>query len=109
LLSVNIFGATGGFSVVAFVWRCDGCGNRAIPGDGLLERARRVESEGLRAAIEAAPYFHPKLAVNANVNAGDDFAARLERAIARSGKIVSRDASRPKALLALPPPRLKVE
>jgi hypothetical protein len=39
----------------------------------------------LRAAIEAAPYLHPKLSVTANVD-GKDFALQLERAIERSGK-----------------------
>jgi hypothetical protein len=38
----------------------------------------------LRAAIEAAPYFHPKLSATA-ILAQADFAAQLERAIARSG------------------------
>jgi hypothetical protein len=38
----------------------------------------------MRAAIEAAPYEHPRLAVTANLTS-DDFAARLERAITRSG------------------------
>ena len=33
----------------------------------------------MRAAIEAAPYVHPKLSVNANINAG--FATRMERAM----------------------------
>jgi hypothetical protein len=41
----------------------------------------------LRAAIEAAPYVHPKLSVTATVG-GKDFAAELERAIERSGKAV---------------------
>jgi hypothetical protein len=57
----------------------------------------------MRAAIEAAPFFHPKLAVNANISGGEDFASRLERAIERSGKAVSRPP------LLLPPPRVKVE
>jgi hypothetical protein len=34
----------------------------------------------LRAAIECAPYCHPKLSVTATVG-GKDFAAQLERAI----------------------------
>jgi hypothetical protein len=39
----------------------------------------------LRAAIEAAPYRHPKLAVTAHGHfEGKDFASQLERAIARS-------------------------
>ena len=63
----------------------------------------------MRAAIEAAPYFHPKLAVNANLNGGNDFATRLERAIARSGQVIPRDVAWPKALLALPTPRQKAE
>jgi hypothetical protein len=41
----------------------------------------------LRAAIECAPYCHPKLSVTATVG-GKDFAAQLERAIERSGKVV---------------------
>jgi len=39
----------------------------------------------LRAAIEAAPYRHPKLAVTGHAHfEGKDFASQLERAIARS-------------------------
>jgi hypothetical protein len=37
----------------------------------------------LRAAIEAAPYVHPKLSATAIIQGGD-FAERLERAVARS-------------------------
>jgi hypothetical protein len=37
----------------------------------------------MRAAIEAAPFVHPRLAVTA-VMQGDDFAARLDQAIKRS-------------------------
>jgi hypothetical protein len=40
----------------------------------------------LKAAIEAAQYVHPKLAVTATVNAGD-FADQLERAVERSRMI----------------------
>jgi hypothetical protein len=40
-------------------------------------------SARLKAAIEAAQYVHPKLAVTATVNAGD-FADQLERAVERS-------------------------
>jgi len=38
----------------------------------------------MRAAIEAAPYLHPKLSATA-ILTPDDFATRLDRAIARSG------------------------
>jgi hypothetical protein len=38
----------------------------------------------MRAAIEAAPYKHPKLSASANVHYDDTFAAQLERAIERS-------------------------
>jgi hypothetical protein len=41
----------------------------------------------LRAAIEAAQFVHPKLAVTATVSGGD-FAQRLERAMRRSGKSI---------------------
>ena len=37
----------------------------------------------MRAAIEAAPYMHAKLAVTAHI-ADDSIAAQLERALARS-------------------------
>ena len=40
----------------------------------------------MRAAVEAAPYMHPKLsAVAVGYVSADSFAARLDRAIARSG------------------------
>jgi hypothetical protein len=43
-------------------------------------------SARLKAAVEAAQYVHPKLAVTATVNAGD-FADQLEKAIERSRKV----------------------
>lgn len=45
---------------------------------------RQPINRRLRAAIEAAPYLHPKLSATA-VLTREDFAERLERAIARSG------------------------
>ena len=41
----------------------------------------------IRAAEAAAQYVHPKLAVTAHVD-GDQFGARLERALKRSGKVI---------------------
>jgi hypothetical protein len=39
------------------------------------------------AAIEAAPYLHPKLSATAVYATGEDFASMLDRAIERSGKV----------------------
>ena len=43
-------------------------------------------SARLKAAVEAAQYVHPKLAVTATVSAGD-FADQLEKAVERSRKV----------------------
>jgi hypothetical protein len=52
----------------------------------------------MRAAIEAAPYMHPKLgAVAVGYMSADGFAARLERAIMRSGKLIEAKAIEPQA------------
>ena len=41
----------------------------------------------IRAAIAALPHEHPKLAVVATVDAGGDFAFKLDQAIERSRKV----------------------
>jgi len=64
------------------------------PGETSLNFLQRVYrsvkqpmSRRMRAAIEALPHEHPRLgAVAIGRMNGDDFAAMLERAIARSGK-----------------------
>jgi hypothetical protein len=53
----------------------------------------------MKAAAEAAPYVHPKLAVTAILE-GEDFEARLKRAIEQSGKVIE---ARPAAQVAGPP------
>jgi hypothetical protein len=53
---------------------------------GYCELARR-----LRAAIEALPFEHPKLAVTAVVD-GEALGDALERAIKRSGKLIETQA-----------------
>ena len=49
---------------------------------------RQPMNRRMRAAIEAAPYVHPKLAATVLLN-GEDFAQRLDKAIARShGRLI---------------------
>lgn len=47
----------------------------------------------MKAAIEALPFVHPKLAVTAMLN-GDDFAAALEQAAARSRAVMQQPQTR---------------
>jgi hypothetical protein len=53
----------------------------------VYQSATQPMSRRMRAAIEAAPYFHPKLSATATITV-EDFASRLERAIMRSGKLI---------------------
>ena len=57
----------------------------------------------MRAAIEALPFESPKLSATA-VLTSEDFAERLERAIARSGMKASRTINAKPLALALPQP-----
>jgi len=50
----------------------------------VYQNERLPLSVRMRAAIEAAPYIHPKLSATAVIGS-EDFAIRLERAIVRSG------------------------
>src|SRR5262245_29527464 len=58
---------------------------------GFFETIHRKSNQRMqrrwKAAVEAAQYAHPKLAVTATVGAGD-FADQLERAVERSRKVI---------------------
>src|SRR5262249_61381013 len=53
----------------------------------------------MRAAMAALPHEVPKLGVSMNVNLGDDFASRLEAAIARTNgaKVIEHQAAKVEA------------
>jgi hypothetical protein len=54
----------------------------------LIYRSPEVPlSVRMRAAIEAAPFIHPKLSVTAQIGS-EDFAAAMERARRRSAKVL---------------------
>jgi hypothetical protein len=59
----------------------------------------------MRAAAMALPFESPKLMATATVDLGQDFAARLERAILRSHgpKVIEAKAAEPKPVLDPPP------
>jgi hypothetical protein len=61
----------------------------------------------LKAAIAAAPYVHPKLAVTAVFDGESDFATRLELACARSAKVIEARAE-PEPKAAPPPSDLRL-
>ena len=61
----------------------------------LIYRSPEVPlSVRMRAAIEAAPFIHPKLSVTAQMNS-EDFAAAMERATRRSAQVIG---EQPKAI-----------
>jgi hypothetical protein len=50
----------------------------------------------MRAAVEAAPYMHPKLStIGIASMTGNEFALRLDRAIMRSSKLIEAKAVEP--------------
>src|SRR5262245_41272751 len=53
----------------------------------IYRNSKQPMQRRLKAAVEAAQYVHPKLAVTATVGAGD-FADQLERAVERSRKVI---------------------
>jgi hypothetical protein len=54
----------------------------------------------LRAAIEAAPYVHPKLSATAIIPGGEGFARRLQEAVERSRAKVIEHKPRAERLLS---------
>jgi hypothetical protein len=74
---------------------------QAIYRDGELPLQTR-----LRAAIAAAPFEHPRLSMTAVITGTEDFAKRLELAIARSNT-VRQEAPRLVSDCRMPPTRLR--
>jgi hypothetical protein len=66
---------------------------------------RQPMSRRMRAAVAALPFECPKLAVTAVIEGGADFAARLERACARSAKVIE---ARAEPQPAMPPTDLRL-
>jgi len=69
---------------------------KAVYSNNLLPLSVRM-----RAAVEAAPYVHPKLAVVGTVTS-EDFASRLERAVLRSAQAVNNGMQTNKMIEAKP-------
>lgn len=69
---------------------------------GLLQSIYRSSamplSVRMRAAVEALPFEHPKLAITASFNGGD-FAAQMEKAFQRSAKVIEHEPTRPKTIV----------
>ena len=69
---------------------------------GLLQSIYRSPamplSVRMRAAVEALPFEHPKLAITASFNGGD-FAAQMEKAFQRSAKVIEHEPTRPKTIV----------
>jgi hypothetical protein len=70
----------------------------------LYRDPRQPMQRRMKAAIAAAPFVHPKLSVTAVTDDAEDFAARLERARARSAKVIEARAEPPASDRSSPSP-----